>query len=146
LEYYFVDKDFEQMYKTEKQNALMAVLFAVLAIFIASLGLFGQTSFAIEQRTREIGIRKAMGSSITGIYTLITGEVILLVSIATLTAMPLIYFIAVKWLEAFYYRISPGLFDFIAGFLITLIIAILTINYRILRAARVNPAQSLTCL
>jgi len=143
LQYYFVDKDFEQMYIQEKQNAQMAVIFSILAIFIASLGLFGLTSFTVEQRTKEIGVRKAMGSSVTGIYFVISKEVIILVSISALIAWPLIYYIAGKWLENFYYRINLGAFSFIAGLTIALVIAIITISYRILRAARVNPAQSL---
>jgi putative ABC transport system permease protein len=143
LQYYFVDADFEQMYKQEKQNAQMAVIFSILAIFIAALGLFGLTSFTVEQRTKEIGVRKAMGSSIAGIYIVISREVIILVSISALIAWPLIYYIANKWLENFYYRINLGVFSFIAGLTIALGIAILTISYRIMRAARVNPAQSL---
>jgi putative ABC transport system permease protein len=121
----------------------MAVIFSTLAIFIASLGLFGLTSFTVEQRTKEIGIRKAMGSSVTGIYIVISKEVIILISISALIAWPIIYYIAVKWLENFYYRINLGAFNFVAGFTVALGIAILTISYRILRAARVNPAQSL---
>ena len=143
LQYYFVDEDFEKMYIQEKQNAQMAVIFSILAIFIAALGLFGLTSFTVEQRTKEIGVRKAMGSSVTGIYFVISREVIILVSISALIAWPLIYYIASKWLENFYYRINLGAFSFIAGLTIALGIAILTISYRILRAARVNPAQSL---
>jgi len=143
LQYYFIDEDFEQMYLQEKQNAQMAVIFSILAIFIASLGLFGLTSFTVEQRTREIGVRKAMGSSITGIYIVISKEVIMLVSISALIAWPLIYFIADKWLENFYYRISLSALSFVGGLAIALGIAIFTISYRILKAARVNPAQSL---
>jgi putative ABC transport system permease protein len=143
LQYYFVDQDFEQMYKQEKQNAQLAVIFSILAIFIASLGLFGLTSFTVEQRTKEIGVRKAMGSSISGIYFVISKEVIILVSISALLAWPLIYYIAGKWLENFYYKINQSAFSFVAGLTISLGIAILTISYRILRAARVNPAQSL---
>jgi putative ABC transport system permease protein len=143
LQYYFVDEDFEQMYKQEKQNAQLAVIFSILAIFIASLGLFGLTSFTVEQRTKEIGVRKAMGSSITGIYIVISKEVIMLVSVSALLAWPVIYYISGKWLENFYYKINQGAFSFIAGLTIALGIALLTISYRILRAARVNPAQSL---
>jgi putative ABC transport system permease protein len=143
LQYYFLDADFELMYKQEKQNAQMAVIFSILAIFIAALGLFGLTSFTVEQRTKEIGVRKAMGSSITGIYIEISKEIVILVSISALIAWPVIYYWAGKWLENFYYRISPGLFSFIAGLTIALGIALLTISYRIIRAARVNPAQSL---
>jgi putative ABC transport system permease protein len=143
LQYYFVDQDFEQMYKQEKQNAQMAVIFSILAIFIASLGLFGLTSFTVEQRTKEIGVRKAMGSSVAGIYMVISREVILLVSISAIIACPVIYYFGQNWLENFYYRISLGVFSFVAGFTIALGIAVLTISYRILRAARVNPAKSL---
>jgi putative ABC transport system permease protein len=143
LQYYFLDADFEQMYKQEKQNAQMAVIFSILAVFIAALGLFGLTSFTVEQRTKEIGVRKAMGSSITGIYITISREVIILVSVSAIIAWPLVYYWAGKWLQNFYYKITLGLFTFIIGLAIALGIAVLTISYRILRAARVNPAQSL---
>ena len=143
LQYYFLDADFELMYKQEKQNAQMAVIFSILAIFIAALGLFGLTSFTVEQRTKEIGVRKAMGSSIPGIYVVISREVIILVSISALISWPLIYYIATRWLENFYYKINLGVFSFVAGLTIALGIALITISYRILSAARVNPAQSL---
>jgi putative ABC transport system permease protein len=143
LQYYFLDADFELMYKQEKQNAQMAVIFSILAIFIASLGLFGLTSFTVEQRTKEIGVRKAMGSSVAGIYLVISREIIILVSVSALVAWPVVYYWAGKWLENFYYKINPGFFTFVIGLIIALGIAILTISYRIMRAARVNPAQSL---
>jgi putative ABC transport system permease protein len=143
LQYYFMDADFEQMYIQEKQNARMAVIFSILAIFIAALGLFGLTSFTVEQRTKEIGVRKAMGSSVSGVFMVISREVVILVSISAIIAWPLIYYIAEKWLQNFYYRITPGFFSFVAGLLIALAIAVFTISYRILRAVSVNPAQSL---
>jgi putative ABC transport system permease protein len=143
LQYYFLDADFEKMYSQEKQNAQMAVIFAVLAIFIASLGLFGLTSYTVEQRTKEIGVRKAMGSSIAGIYVEISKEIIILVSISALIAWPVIYYYAGRWLENFYYKINLGVFSFVAGLTIALGIAVITISYRVIRAARVNPAQSL---
>ncbi len=143
LQYYFLDADFEKMYSEEKQNARLAVIFAILAIFIASLGLFGLTSYTVEQRTKEIGVRKAMGSSIAGIYVEISKEIIILVSISALIAWPLIYYYAERWLDNFYYKISLGIFSFVAGLTIALGIAVLTISYRVLRAASVNPAQSL---
>ena len=143
LQYYFLDADFELMYKQEKQNAQMAVIFSILAIFIAALGLFGLTSFTVEQRTKEIGVRKAMGSSVTAIYVVISREVIILVSVSTLIAWPLVYYWAGKWLQNFYYKMPLSAFSFFAGLAIALAIAIITISYRILRAATVNAAQSL---
>jgi putative ABC transport system permease protein len=143
LQYYFLDDDFEQMYIQEKRNAQMAVIFSILAIFIASLGLFGLTSFTVEQRTKEIGVRKAMGSSITGIYIKISKEIVILISISALIAWPVIYYIAGKWLENFYYKINLGAFSFVAGLTIAIGIAVITTSYRILRAAKVNPARSL---
>ncbi len=131
------------MYRQETQNAKLAVIFAALAIFIASLGLFGLTSFTVEQRTKEIGFRKAMGSSVSGIYLEISKEIIVLVSISALIAWPIIYYFAGRWLENFYYMINLGVFSFIAGFSIALGIAIFTISIRIIKAARINPAQSL---
>jgi putative ABC transport system permease protein len=143
LQYYFLDEDFEEMYVQEKQSAQMAVIFSILAIFIAALGLFGLTSFTAEQRTKEIGVRKAMGSSIAGIYVEISKEIVILVSISALIAWPIIYYLAVKWLQNFHYKINPGVFSFVAGLTIALGIAVATISYRVMKAARVNPAQSL---
>ncbi len=143
LQYYFLDEDFEQMYSQEKRNAQMAVIFSILAMFIAGLGLFGLTSFTVEQRTKEIGVRKAMGSSVAGIYYQISKEIIILVTVSAVISWPIIYYIAGTWLENFYYRISLGIFSFIAGLTIALGIALLTISFRVLQAARVNPAQSL---
>jgi putative ABC transport system permease protein len=143
LQYYFMDADFDNMYKQEKQNAQMAMIFSLLAIFIAALGLFGLTSYTVEQKTKEIGVRKAMGSSIAGIYIEISKETIMLVSISALIAWPVIYYYAGKWLENFYYKINLGFFSFIAGLIIALGIALITISYRVIKAARVNPARSL---
>jgi putative ABC transport system permease protein len=143
LQYYFIDEDFEQMYIQEKQNAQMAVIFSILAIFVAAIGLFGLTSFTVEQRTKEIGVRKAMGSSVSEIYFVISREVLILVSISALIAWPLIYYIAGKWLENFYYRINTGMVSLFAGLAIALGIALITISYRIMKAASVNPARSL---
>ena len=143
MQYYFLDQDFEKMYAQEKRNARMAVIFSILAIFIAALGLFGLTSFTVELKTKEIGVRKAMGSTVFGIYMVISREIFILVTIAAVISWPLIYYIAGKWLENFYYRINISLVTFAAGLFISLGIAVLTISWRIMKAAVVNPAQSL---
>ena len=140
LQYFFMDEDFSRMYKNDRQNAQLSVLFAVLGIFIAALGLFGLTSFTIEQRTKEVGVRKAMGASGVSIFYLITKEIIVLVCIATAIAWPLTYFIARNWLQNYYYRISPRVPEFILGFLIAISIALFTISYRTIKSVRTNPA------
>jgi putative ABC transport system permease protein len=143
FKYHFLDELLELMYLKEKQNARMAIISSILGIFVAALGLFGLTSFTVEQRTKEIGVRKAMGSSITGIYIEISREIIVLISVSAIIACPVIYYLAGRWLENFYYKINLGVFSFLAGLTIALCVAILTISYRVIRAARVNPAQSL---
>jgi putative ABC transport system permease protein len=143
MQYFFIDEDFEQMYRQEKQNAQLSVVFSILAILIAVLGLFGLTSYTVEQRTKEIGVRKVMGSTVSEIYFVISKEIILLISISALIAWPLIYFATSRWLENFYFRINPGVFSFFTGLIIALGIALTTISYHIFKAARVNPAESL---
>ncbi|MBN2775693.1 MAG: ABC transporter permease [Prolixibacteraceae bacterium] len=143
LQYFMMDIDFSNMYKVERQNAQLSVLFAILGIFIAALGLFGLTSFTIEQRTKEVGVRKAMGASGSSIFYLISKEIIILVCIATAIAWPLIYFVARNWLQNYYYRISLHIYEFILGFVIAIFIAVATISYRTLKSVRINPAHTL---
>jgi putative ABC transport system permease protein len=143
LQYFFMDKDFSQMYKAERQNAQLSVLFAILGIFIAALGLFGLTSFTIEQRTKEVGVRKSMGASNSSIFYLISKEIIVLVCVATLVAWPVIYFVAKNWLKNYYYRIDLQIWEFVLGFVIAMSIAIITISYRTLKSVSVNPADTL---
>jgi putative ABC transport system permease protein len=145
LQFFFMDQDFAQKYMGEKQNAQLSVLFSIIAIIIASLGLFGLTSFTIAQRTKEIGIRKTMGASIENIFYLISKEFIILVSISTLIAFPLIFYVANKWLQNYYYRIHLRPFDFLAGFMIAIVIALLTISYRTIKSTRTNPVEALKC-
>lgn len=140
---FFMDKEFEQMYNQEKTNSKLSVLFAIFAVIIASLGLFGLTSFTTEQRTKEIGIRKALGSSVTNIFYLISKDILKLVLIASVFAIPLSFYLFSNWLNNFYFRIKLSPFDFIWGVIFTAIISIITISYLALRAANTNPAKSL---
>ncbi len=143
LQYFFMDEDFSRMYKTERQNAKLSVVFAILGIFIAALGLFGLTSFTIEQRTKEVGVRKALGASGASIFYLISKEIIILVCVATAIAWPLIYFVATNWLHNYYYRIHLGLFEFIVGFLVAITIALATISYKTIQSVKINPSDTL---
>ncbi|HAF29388.1 MAG TPA: cell division protein FtsX [Bacteroidales bacterium] len=143
IQYFFMDNELKQLYIEEQQNAKLSVVFTILAIVIASLGLFGLTSFTVQQRTKEIGIRKALGASVGNVFYIISKEIIVLVTISTVIAWPIIYFIAKNWLQNYQYKINLNIFDFLIGFVIALTIAVLTITYRTLRAARLNPALSL---
>ncbi len=143
IQYFFMDQDFAQKYKEEKQSAHLSGIFSILAVIIASLGLFGLTSFTIEQRTKEIGIRKSMGATATGIFYLVSKEFVILISISTVIAWPLIYFLARKWLQNFYYRTDIKPLDFLTGFLVAILIALITISYRTIRTARTNPVEAL---
>jgi putative ABC transport system permease protein len=143
MQHFFMEKDFERMYKEEKQNGQLSILFTILGIMIASLGLYGLTSFTVITRTKEIGVRKTFGASITDIWYLISKEIIILLTISTVLAWPLVYWVADIWLRNYHYRIDLRLIDFIAGFLIALSIALLTTSYRTILAASSNPSISL---
>jgi putative ABC transport system permease protein len=143
FQYFFLDQEFEKFYKEEKRTARIAVAFSILAVFIASLGLFGLTSFATEQRAREISLRKVLGSSLSGIILLFVREVFVLIAISTIPAWIITYFLMNKWLQNFHFRSHMNVGEFLLSFFITLIIALLTVCYRTYRAGMANPAEVL---
>ena len=143
MQYFFMDKDFDRLYKEEKQNGQLSIVFSILAIFIASLGLYGLTSFTVQQRTKEIGVRKTFGASLNNIWFLVSKEIMILVLISTAIAWPFIYWIADNWLQNYHYRIDLKVFDFLFGLFIAIFIALATTSYRTIKTALVNPADSL---
>jgi len=143
FDYYFLDELFESMYEAEIRFGRITIGFGLLAILIACLGLFGLASYAAEQRTREIGIRKVLGANISGILQLVTREFILLVLVANIIAWPIAYYAMNKWLQDFAYRIDIGPGLFIISAVIAGVIALLTVSYQALKAARTNPAETL---
>jgi putative ABC transport system permease protein len=143
FQYFFLDQEFEKFYKEEKRTAKIALAFSVLAIFIACLGLFGLTSFATEQRAREISIRKVMGSSSGGIIRLFNREALVLIIIATIPAWVLSYFFLKNWLQHFSYHISLQPWEFLISLAVVFLIALITVSYRSYRAAQMNPADVL---
>jgi putative ABC transport system permease protein len=143
MQYFFMDKDYEQLYREEKQNAQLAVLFTMLGILIATLGLYGLTAFTMQLRTKEIGVRKTFGASVYSIWLMIAKEIGVLLAISSLIACPLIYWVASDWLQNFHYHIQLTLFDFLSGILISVFIAMVTISYRTIRIASLNPSISL---
>ncbi|MDH5742830.1 MAG: ABC transporter permease, partial [Candidatus Aminicenantes bacterium] len=113
------------------------------AIFVACLGLYGMASFSTVQRTKEIGIRKVLGSTTTGIITLLGKELVGLILIANLVAWPLSFLVMKQWIQNFPYRVNINIGLFFASSLIVLLIGLLTVSYQAIRAALANPVDSL---
>jgi putative ABC transport system permease protein len=143
IQYFFMDDDFAQHYEQEARTRFIFTIFSVLAILVACLGLLGLTAFTTEQRTREIGIRKAMGASVNIIVRLISKEIVVLICVATLVAWPVAYFFTRDWLNDFAYRIKPGITPFLLSFAAALVISLATISVQAITAALKNPANSL---
>lgn len=140
---FFFDQHFEQLYQADRQFGQVITVFAILALFIAALGLFGLLSFTVEQRTKEIGVRKVVGASVGRIIALLSGEFAKLVLLAGLISSPIAWLGITKWLEGFAYRtaIEPWLFVVAAG--VTLSVALLTISWQTYKAASANPVRAL---
>jgi len=143
FEYTFLDKNFEAKHKSEKRLGLISALFTGLVIFIACLGLFGLAAFTAEQRTKEIGIRKVMGASVKDIVIVINKDFLRPVLLANLIAWPFAGWIMFMWLQQFAFRISFPWWVFILAGLTTLVIALVSISFQALRAAKGNPVKSL---
>ena len=143
FEYTLLDQNFAAKHRTEKRIGFIFLLFTSLAIFIACLGLFGLATFAAEQRTKEIGIRKVVGASVRDIVVMINRDFMRLVGVANLVAWPVAVWLMYSWLENFAFRIPFPWWVLVAAGAITMIIAFLSISYQALRAARGNPVKSL---
>jgi putative ABC transport system permease protein len=143
FEYQFLSDRYRQLYNTEQKQSQLFVIFSALAILIASLGLFGLTTFNTLQRVKEIGIRKVLGASVTSILRLLSEEIVLLILVANLLAWPVAWYLMGKWLNGFAYRINigPGVFFLAAMGAITL--ALITVSAQTIRAAMTNPAHTL---
>ena len=141
--YSFFDEMFERAYFTEQRMGRIFGAFAILAIFIACLGLFGLATFAAVQRTKELGIRKVLGASDSKIFLLLSKEFIRWVLLANLFAWPIAYFVMNKWLQNFAYRIHIGIAAFLISGGTALLIAYLTVSYQSIKSARANPMDSL---
>ncbi|NIM89861.1 MAG: FtsX-like permease family protein [Candidatus Aminicenantes bacterium] len=143
FEYSFLDEDFDRLYRTDQKVGRIIGLFSTLAIFVACLGLFGLASFSAEQRTKEIGIRKVLGASVSGIVLFFSREFTKWVLAANLIAWPVAYFVMNKWLQHFAYRTKIGFGIFVLSALLTFVIAFVTVSYQSIKAAVANPVDSL---
>ena len=143
FQYTFLDENFKTLYESEQRQETIFTTFACIAIFIACLGLFGLSAFAITQRIKEIGVRKVLGASTTTIVSLLSKDFIKLVIIAAVFAFPVTWFLMHRWLQDFAYRISIQWWVFIIAGIGALIIALVTISFQAIKAALSNPVKSL---
>jgi putative ABC transport system permease protein len=143
FDHYFADEAFNNLYKTEQRTGKIIVTFATLAILIACLGLFGLSTYAAQQRTREIGIRKVLGASVANITGMLSKEFLKLVLIAAVIAFPLAGWAMYSWLQDFAYRVSIGWWVFAAAGVAAVLIALLTISFQAIKAGLADPVKSL---
>ena len=143
FEYEFLDESFDSMYRQERRVGKVAITFALLAIIIACLGLFGLATYIAEQRTKEIGVRKVLGASVINIVRMLSKDFVKLVLLAFLIAAPIAWWFMNKWLEDFAYRIDLSWWIFAATGLISLTIALITLSFQAIKAALSNPIKSL---
>ncbi|WP_234736891.1 ABC transporter permease [Tellurirhabdus bombi] len=143
LDYTFLDNEFSNAYRTDQQTGRVFGIFTTLAIFIACLGLFGLTTFAAEQRTKEIGVRKVLGASVSNIVALLSKDFLKLVLIAIILAIPLAWYVMNRWLEDFAYKIDISWWIFALAGSMAVLIAFATVSFQSIKAALMNPVKSL---
>lgn len=143
FDYWFVSDEFNRMYLAENRVASLAKSFAVLAILITVLGVFGLASYTAEQKTKEVGIRKVMGANVLQVIGMLLWSFIKIFLVASVIALPLAYFLADNWLKGFVYRADIGMQIFILSLFGLLMVTLLTVSYETWKAARVNPVNSL---
>jgi len=143
FDYQFLDDDYQALYASEQRISILSRCFAVLAILISCLGLFGLAAFTAERRLKEIGIRKILGSSEMGIVYLLSGDFTKIVLAAVAVAIPVSYFMVAWWLQSFAYKIALNAWYFLIPGMVALIITWLTVGSQAIRASRVSPTQSL---
>jgi putative ABC transport system permease protein len=138
-----VEDKYAEKFAVEKLVGKLAGIFAALAIFISCLGLFGLIACIAEQRTREIGIRKVLGASVSQVLVLITKDFIVLVGISCVIASAVSFYFLRHWLDSYFYRIHLGAGVFVASAIGAIGIAIITVSFQALKAALMNPVESL---
>ena len=142
-DYFFIDESFEQLHRADARFGRIFGTFATLAIVIACLGLFGLAAFTAEQRTKEIGIRKVLGASVSSIALLLSTAFTKLVVAAFVLATPIAYFAMTRWLENFAYRVEMSWPIFLLAGALALAIALLTVSYQAIKAVLTNPVKAL---
>ncbi|HTD98238.1 MAG TPA: ABC transporter permease [Mucilaginibacter sp.] len=143
FEYKFIDDDFNQLFKTENLTGTLAGVFASLAIFISCLGLFGLAAYTAERRIKEIGIRKVLGASVSGLAGLLSKDFMKLVGISCIIAFPVAWWVINHWLQSYQYRVTVNWWVFAIAGILAMLIALTTVSYQAIKAALTNPVKSL---
>jgi len=143
FEYFFIDDDFNQLFKTETLTGTLAGVFSSLAIFISCLGLFGLAAYTAERRIKEIGIRKVLGASVSGLAGLLSKDFLKLVGISCLIAFPVALWAINNWLQSYQYRVSIHWWVFATAGIMAMLIALVTVSFQAIKAALMNPVKSL---
>lgn len=143
IEYHFLDEQWEQFYKNDKRAGNIFTIGAGITIFIACLGLFGLASFIIQKRTKEIGVRKVLGASVGDLFLLLAKTFVLQVLLAFIIAIPVSWYLMDDWLNNFAFRFQMGAKEFLIAGLVAVVIAILSVSYRVVKAALLNPVHTL---
>ncbi|MGH2649326.1 MAG: ABC transporter permease, partial [Ginsengibacter sp.] len=143
VQYTFLDEDFGALANKESILSKAVTFFTILALIIAGIGLFALSTFTIEQRIKEIGIRKVLGADVKNIVTLLSKDFMKLVIIAAFIAFPLAWWLMHTWLQDFAYRVNLSWWIFVASGLMALIIALITVSFQAIKAAVANPVKSL---
>jgi putative ABC transport system permease protein len=143
FQYQFVDEAYNKKFASEERIGKLASFFAILAIFISCLGLFGLASFVAEQRTKEIGVRKVLGATIFNLWQLLSKDFLVLVFISLFIASPVAYYFMSQWIEKYTYRTDISWWIFVATSLGALLITLLTVSFHAIKAALMNPVKSL---
>jgi putative ABC transport system permease protein len=143
LQYQFLDQALDAQYRMQQNTGSIVLFFSVLAVLVSCLGLFGLATYAAEQRTKEIGIRKVLGASITNIIQLLSSDFLKLVVISIVIAAPIAWWSLSRWLQDFAYKITIEWWMFVAASIIALVIALLTVSYHSIKTATMNPVKSL---
>jgi putative ABC transport system permease protein len=139
----FLDESFTNLYKSEQRQGTIFTVFACIAIFIACLGLFGLSAFAITQRVKEIGVRKVLGAQVRSIVTLLSKDFLKLVLIASIIAFPIAWYAMTHWLQDYAYRISIHWWVFVLSAILAILVALGTVSFHAIKAAVANPVTSL---
>ncbi len=145
FEYSFLDQRIESLYENQEKTQVITIIFTIMSVLVACLGLFGLAAFTADERTKEIGIRKTLGANVNNIFVTLTKDYVKWISLSTLISWPISYYLTNNWLDNFAYRIDISLLVFIVPAIVTICITMITISYQTIKSSLLNPVDTLKC-